>query len=178
MAQQICSGNKFGYCKYCENSLFRHNNETCQDSECQIYSCEKRHPRNCKHFRNYGYCKFNTFCKYKHQKQIHIAENCDKIEKIEKKLQTMKNPKANRATNDDDLVKIKTLEEAVHNLKTNIKENEAIIANMSERINSPEDKFTDFYVKEVNAKFTEIDTKLKTIEKNSEKNILKCTECV
>ena len=48
---------------------------------------------------------------------------------------------------------------------------------MSERINSLEDKFTDFYVKEVNAKFTEIETKLKTIEKNSEKNILKCTEC-
>ena len=51
----------------------------------------------------------------------------------------MKNPKANRATNDDDLVKIKFLEEAVHNLETNIKEKEAIIATMSERINSLED---------------------------------------
>ena len=48
---------------------------------------------------------------------------------------------------------------------------------MKERLDALENKFTEFYVKEVNDKFTEIDTKFKAIEKITEKMIFKCKEC-
>ena len=107
MTQKICFRNKFGYCKYCERCRFRHENEQCEDNECEVYNCEKRHPRNCKHFRQYGYCKFTTFCKFKHIKQVHIAENSDKTDKLEKKLETLHIPKENKR-NEEDLSKIKS----------------------------------------------------------------------
>ena len=173
MAQRICFRNKFGYCKYCEKCRFRHNDEKCEDSECVVYNCEKRHPKNCKHFGRYGYCKFTTFCRFEHRKQIHIAENSEKIEKLEKKLQTIQIPKEN----DDNLAKIKSLEEIIHNLKTSVEEKDGMIATMRERLDALENKFTEFFVKEVKNKFTEIDTKLRAIEKTTEKIVFKCKEC-
>ena len=164
MTQKICFRNKFGYCKYCEKCRFRHEDEQCEDSECEVYNCEKRHPRNCKHFRQYGYCKFTTFCKFKHIKQLHIAENSEKIDKLEKKLETLHIPKENKR-NEEDLVKIKSLEEVVNNLK----EKDSIIDALSEKCKALENKFTNFYVKEVTDKFAEIDKKLKVIEKTTEK---------
>ena len=55
--------------------------------QCSLWKCEKRHPKVCKHYRDRGYCKFTTFCKFEHKKQKHIEENSDKINEIEKKLE-------------------------------------------------------------------------------------------
>ena len=170
MTQRICFRNKFGYCKYCEKCRFRHNNDKCEDSECVIYNCEKRHPKNCKHFTRYGYCKFTTFCKFEHRKQVHIAENSKEMDKLEKKLQTIQIPNENN----DNLAKRNDLEEIIHQLETNIEDKDGIIAILKERLDALENKFTEFYVKEVNDKFTEIDTKFKSIEKTAEKIIFKC----
>ena len=177
MTQAICFRNKFGYCKYCEKCRFRHNNEKCQDSECLVYNCEKRHPRNCKHFRQYGYCKFTTFCKFEHKKQLHIAENSEKIDKLEKKFQTIQISNAQDPNSNEDLAKIKSLEEIVNNLEKNIKEKDGVIDALSERLRDLEDKFTNIYIKEVNSKFTEIDKKLKIIEETTDNILFKCKEC-
>ena len=93
MTQKICFRNKFGYCKFCEKCCFRHYDEKCEDSQCTLYSCEKRHPKNSEHFRHFGYCKFTTFCKFEQRKQVHIAENSNKIDELEKKLKTLHIPK-------------------------------------------------------------------------------------
>ena len=64
-------------------------------------------------------------CRFRHndekcqdsKKQIHIAENSDKIDKLEKKLQSIENPKAKDKNREEDLTKIKSLEEIVHKLE-------------------------------------------------------------
>ena len=64
-AQNVCKFNKFGYCRYKDMCRNLHVNESCENSSCDINSCNRRHPRECKYFRKYNRCKF-TPCKYNH----------------------------------------------------------------------------------------------------------------
>ena len=86
--------NKFGFCKFSDKCRFRHVNVKCEVKNCSVYSCEKRHPRTCKHFRDIGYCKFTTYCRYEHTKHKHIIENSEKIAVLEKRI-----PATNQNTN-------------------------------------------------------------------------------
>ena len=63
--ETICRHNKYGHCKYGETCRHYHVNEICERSKCKIFRCEKRHPRECKYWREYKICKFNEFCSYK-----------------------------------------------------------------------------------------------------------------
>ena len=91
MTKQICRRNKYGYCKYNDKCRFRHINEKCVAKECNIFDCEKRHPKICNYIREFGRCKFTTFCRYDHEKPDSILENSEKIEKLEKKIDQMQN---------------------------------------------------------------------------------------
>ena len=42
-----------------------HVDEICENSSCLITSCNRRHPRECRYFREYNRCKF-TLCKFNH----------------------------------------------------------------------------------------------------------------
>ena len=93
MQLTICRKNKYGYCKYGHKCHFRHNIQICNINKCDIPSCEKRHPRDCRWFQEYGRCKFTSYCKYKHanidsiEEIIHkIKENKDKLIEIDKIL--------------------------------------------------------------------------------------------
>ena len=41
----ICRTNKFGYCWYGEKCKNKHVNELCEKRNCEIFNCEKRHPK-------------------------------------------------------------------------------------------------------------------------------------
>ena len=58
----------------------------CATKDCNVFSCEKRHPRQCIYQRDFGRCKFTTSCKYDHRKPRDILENSNKIIDIQKKL--------------------------------------------------------------------------------------------
>ena len=98
MEINICRKNKFGYRKYENNCHFRHVKLICIDNSCNIFNCEKRHPKICDWYRQYGRCKFTTFCKYKHvntdsidELSKSIQENTTKLIEIEKALEAIKN---------------------------------------------------------------------------------------
>ena len=74
---------------YGETCRYRHIEEICCDQKCSVFNCEKRHPKICNFNREFGRCKFTTYCKYSHNKQTDVAENSDKIKEIEKKLITI-----------------------------------------------------------------------------------------
>ena len=76
--ETIYRHNKYGYCKCGETCRYLHVNYLCERSDCEIYRCEKRHPRECKYWREYRRCKFNEFCSYSH-KEEHNTEKaaCD-----------------------------------------------------------------------------------------------------
>ena len=67
MTQQICRRNKFGYCMFGgDKCRYLHIEETCENEQCDILNCQKRHPRTCNFYRDYRRCKFSDYCRYKH----------------------------------------------------------------------------------------------------------------
>ena len=61
----VCKYNKFGYCRFKDTCRNFHSNEICEKYSCNITSCNQRHPRECRYYREYRRCKFNP-CKFKH----------------------------------------------------------------------------------------------------------------
>ena len=45
MPQNVCRYYKFGYCKFGEKCRNLHIEEKCENKQCDITNCDKRHPR-------------------------------------------------------------------------------------------------------------------------------------
>ena len=84
MTQAVCFKNKFGYCRYADSCRYKHVTMVCEDGQCEIQNCDKRHPKICKYFRDYRRCKFTVGCKYKHE------NNQEKINNLEKQMDKQK----------------------------------------------------------------------------------------
>ena len=67
---KVCRYFKYGHCRYQERCRYRHVNELCNDTDCVLNSCQKRHPRICIFFKEYKQCKFGAFCNYKHETEV------------------------------------------------------------------------------------------------------------
>ena len=99
MTQPICYKNKFGYCKYSERCFQRQVTLVCDDAKCEVFKCEKRHPKICRYYRDFRRCKFTVGCKYKHENQsikkldelklIRIGTNNDDKRAEEKLMEKM-----------------------------------------------------------------------------------------
>jgi hypothetical protein len=91
MAQQnVCSFNKYGFCKFRLNCRRQHLMEKCKKMKCDIENCSLRHPQVCRYFRDIGYCKFGEWCLFKHdgitQGSKEIKVLTEKMENIEKRI--------------------------------------------------------------------------------------------
>ena len=109
----VCRYNKFGYCKFGNRCFKKHENTTCENIGCSVSDCPLRHPRKCRYFSEYHYCKFGTFCKFSH--------------KIEESGDTKK--------------QIKTLQIEIQKLKDKIKLMEVEIDSKSKEIKKMEEAF-------------------------------------
>ena len=96
MKENVCSWNKYGYCKHGDKCNFKHNKLICVEKNCNVFKCENRHPRKCNFYREFGKCKF-TSCAFSHEKQNDVKENNQKILEIENKLREI-----DKVTNQDD----------------------------------------------------------------------------
>ena len=90
-SENLCNHYKFGFCKHGDHCRKRHIKEKCDEEHCDQRTCEKRHPLECRYFREYGRCKFGSYCLYDHVVKVdpklqELQEIKDKIEAIEKKL--------------------------------------------------------------------------------------------
>ena len=86
MANLICCHNKYGHCKFQDVCHQNHVNEKCEDINCEIVNCQKRHPRKCKFFLEYKRCKFGDFCSYEHL----LDDRANDIEDLKKELAAVK----------------------------------------------------------------------------------------
>ena len=86
MKENVCRKNKYGYCFYGKNCQFRHAKVICDEQNCNVFDCERRHPRICNFYRNFQRCKFTTYCKYKHENLNNFNENSEQMNKLEAKL--------------------------------------------------------------------------------------------
>ena len=106
---EICKYNKFGFCKFGNTCLRKHENTKCENKS--IWNCSLRHPRSCKYFREYKRCKFGDFCKFSHD--IFVDED---VEKIRVELGTLKIKIANKDK------EIEQLNEKMENLMNHLSE--------------------------------------------------------
>ena len=84
MIREVCLFDKFSFCRNGVKCLKVHLKEVCQNRECEYRKCNKRHPKPCRFFRENGFCKFGTSCRYSHRVSREIEENNKKIEALEK----------------------------------------------------------------------------------------------
>ena len=84
--QNVCRYFKFGFCKYTVNCRFLHVKENCESQDCDVSSCNLRHPKICRFFRDYSRCKFGEWCCFRHvHKNIESdKEILDRINNLEK----------------------------------------------------------------------------------------------
>ena len=65
-AEYVCVNFKFGFCKYGVRCRRKHINIKCENQECDIVNCERRHPYECRFYRDFKRCKFGNYCMYDH----------------------------------------------------------------------------------------------------------------
>ena len=85
--QNVCSWNKFGFCKHREFCRKYHEKKLCETQACDILNCLLRHPKKCKFYTEYKRCKFDP-CAYKH---IDSDINDDMIENMRKENKALLN---------------------------------------------------------------------------------------
>ena len=137
---KLCMRNKVGYCKYKQMCHLRHVDIICENVNCEVKSCDKRHPIECWWFNQYGMCKFR-FCAYKHAQKvdqlsilkakIDTLEEKIKEKEIEMKLQEHKIREIETKQREKELeTKVNNLEKFVIKLQERfeIKESELCIA--------------------------------------------------
>ena len=158
--ETICVFNKFGFCKYGVTCRKKHEDLKCENSSCEIFNCSKRHPKECKYYREFNRCKYNEYCRYEHKQKECSKGNgkqeCkhmqleDRISELEKILEnTEKNFKV---LNDKFLEKearFKDLEEKLNEFVTSLKTNDVVSKNLREWP-APTTDFMPFDSKEVN----------------------------
>ena len=113
MAQQnqnVCSINKYGFCKFREACRKHHIMEICQKQDCEIQKCSSRHPRTCRYYRDIGYCKFGKWCLFKHNE---ISNNVKEIQQITDKLKSIEKKIEEKDESID------TLEKVIEEIKAN-----------------------------------------------------------
>ena len=87
MSENVCKFNKNGYCKFKETCRKRHINDICRVTSCVKDLCVNRHPKECKYFITYNYCKFGEYCAFEHKKRM---EN-NSIENALQEIEILKN---------------------------------------------------------------------------------------
>ena len=92
--QNVCSRNKYGFCKFRNACRNQHIMEKCCIKQCEIHTCSRRHPKICKYFRDIGYCKFGEWCLFSHSiknskdlEDKEIKELFEKLKAVEDKLE-------------------------------------------------------------------------------------------
>lgn len=64
---QTCSYHKYGHCKQGLECDKYHSKKVCKDLNCDVKSCNDRHPRPCT-FYSLGVCKFSKDCSFSHKR--------------------------------------------------------------------------------------------------------------
>ena len=88
-SERVCRFNQFGFCKFKKNCFRKHVDITCENVKCLKPDCQLRHPKKCRYFSEYRYCKFGEYCRFGHDKVM--KSNIDKeIEKLKCEIKTYK----------------------------------------------------------------------------------------
>ena len=151
-SSEKCNFYNRGYCKSKGDCIKTHNDEVCDDLECEEDNCPKRHPYECK----YGIrCRFNKKkeCEYSH---VTLATDDGKIEAL--KLQFNN--------------KVSKLENSCTSLQKELEEKNLAIVELHEKIDDIKKLviICQGDIKEKNAEINGLQMKLEEFEKGQQKH--------
>ena len=89
VSEKVCRFNQFGFCKFQNNCFRKHVNVICENVRCFKPNCQLRHPRKCRYFFTYSYCKFGDYCKFGHG-EIGNSNIDKEIDKLKFEIETLK----------------------------------------------------------------------------------------
>ena len=120
MAAMQCIYFKFGFCKYGDRCRKIHVKEKCEESNCIVENCSRRHQKPCKYFMMFQNCKFGEYCEFLHTKSITAFE----IESLTKRVQLLEE---NLLTNEEK-IEISEIQRKVEHLEKENKEDKKNVA--------------------------------------------------
>ena len=137
------------------NCFRKHENAKCQNVQCCVRDCSLRHPRKCRYFKEYKFCKFGEYCRFDHE--AFNSENDKEIMEIRRKLKDLKG----KIDAKDEEIKLKDSEIGMMNKKVNDK-----IMNLENKIGDMEFKLKEI-MKENNILKKMISSKSEGLEKTN-----------
>ena len=142
MNQGICKYNQTGFCKFRSTCPNFHENEICQVENCSPNQCIKRHPKECRYFAEYKYCKFRA-CAFAHSERFKQGE----VQALRQDIEYMKHEIGILNLTVKSLTTIRQesedLKSAICILKEDIKEIQTTNLNTESKIKSLEEEFEE-----------------------------------
>ena len=167
--QNVCSFNKYGFCRYQERCRKYHEKNLCENAKCVVRECVLRHPKFCKYLRDYGHCKFGEWCFFSHKLSIknYNIDN-DEIKELNDKLNDLNNKIKTCETNImDKSNEIEALEKKLSE-KDTIEQREEVLIKFDTKIETFEGKLNtmkmclenkDDYITNLEAKVKDVESK-------------------
>ena len=82
--KNICLYNKYGYCKFTGKCKRIHIKDLCESFDCEGSTCQSRHPKTCKYYEEFQFCKFGQYCRCSHKAFAQKKEQRNFIKQLEK----------------------------------------------------------------------------------------------
>ena len=130
-----------------------------------LFLTVKRHPKICKFMRDFGRCKFTSYCKYNHRKVSNIFDNAEKIAAIEQEVEEMRkksNP-VNSLLEKKNNEKFADMEKKMETVTKQLEEKVSLLKNYEIKVKSMEDTFGK-KLKDIEDMFKQEQQKIKTLE--------------
>ena len=165
--QTICLFYKYGYCKHKDTCRKRHVSELCDKTSCDISTCSLRHPKNCKWYKEYGYCKFIP-CAFKHidnTNSIDINKYQQENENIVKKLAIIEKKLETLQQNEEELVRKRFFDEKISKLESIIEEKDAKIQHFVQQVDQMEST-----IGALEGKLSDLEKNMEVIDTNNSNN--------
>ena len=94
MSDAACKFNKYGHCKYGRYCNFRHVNKKCDKINCDIKTCDYRHPKYCRYILQHSTCKFQEYCSFEHEiedlERFETKQSQPDKKRVEEKIEELK----------------------------------------------------------------------------------------
>ena len=183
MGENVCTFNKFDYCKFGNKCRKIHHLEICEVYYCEnVKICQKRHPRKCYYYLAYGYCKFGEDCGFKHTSDSKGANPSNNdVEIVSENSELKKDLEVLREKHEKTQVYLDQLME-YQSKQDNLKKD-----NMEKEIEDVQNKFRQALesksetINEQNKKINELVFNLEILNKENielkQKRIYACDEC-
>ena len=130
---------------------------------CEIKKCNLRHPKKCKFFRDYGFCKFGEWCRFDQKVDIDASEADEKLNELREKLKKVENELEN---NNKKIIK---LEAEIHDMHLKFSEKEQTVSKINKKYNFLKEKVTILF--DLESKFENLEKKVEKMNDVSEKDI-------